>query len=126
LEGDGDGSVSSGGFTHAPAGALGDAGRAADVPAVELRLSKGDADTVTVGGVVELEWELGSARGSVPMRDEDYAAMIEAAWLKWYRKDRRWVGGWVVGERVSPRRRGGGRAPDVCEKSDRATVLRNP
>jgi len=38
------------------------------------------------------------------------------------------VGEWVVGERVSMawRRRGGGRAPDVCEKSDRATVLRNP
>ena len=59
---------------------MGDAGRAADVPAVELSLSKGGADTVTVGGVVEFEWELGSARGSVPMLDEELAVMIEAAW----------------------------------------------
>jgi len=80
LKGDGDGSVSSGGFAHALAGALGDAGRGADVPAVELSLSEGGADTVTVGGVVELEWELGSARGSVPMLDEELAAMIKAAW----------------------------------------------
>jgi len=50
------------------------------VPAVELSLSAGGADTVTVGGVVELEWELGSARGSVPMLDEELAAMIKAAW----------------------------------------------
>ena len=48
--------------------------------AVKLSLSAGGADTVTVGGVVELEWELGSARGSVPMHDEDLAAMIEAVW----------------------------------------------
>jgi len=27
---------------------------------------------------------------------------------------------------TAPRRRGGGRAPDKCEKSDRATVLRKP
>jgi len=67
-------------FDRGWAGALGDAGRATDVPAVELSLSAGGADTVTVGGVVELEWELGSARGSVPMHDEELAAMIEAAW----------------------------------------------
>jgi len=67
-------------FDRGWAGALGDAGRAADVPAVELSLSSGGADTVTVGGVVELKRELGSARGSVPMHDEELAAMIEAAW----------------------------------------------
>jgi len=59
---------------------LGDAGRSADVLAVKLSLSAGGADTVTVGGVVELEWELGSARGSPPMHDEELAVMIEAAW----------------------------------------------
>ena len=48
--------------------------------AVELSLSAGGADTVTVGGVVELGLELGSARGSVPMPDEELAAMIKAAW----------------------------------------------
>ena len=59
---------------------MGDAGRSADVPAVELSSSAGGADTVSVGGVVELEWELWSARGSVPMHDEELTAMIEAAW----------------------------------------------
>ena len=67
-------------FDRGWAGALGDAGRAADVPAAELSLSAGGADTVTVGGVVKLEWELESPRGMVPMHDEELAAMIEAAW----------------------------------------------
>jgi len=67
-------------YTCGWAGALGDAGRAADVLAVELSLSAGGADTVTVGGVVDLEWALGSARGSVQMHDEELAVMMEAAW----------------------------------------------